>query len=207
MKYLIKYIVLFFPLIVFSQDFNNFKGNKIKADASFQFTTAYYYDYQINSSNITDSIYIKVNYEKTPEGLLTQSFSNLFVLNQDSIINQLVVYSKIIISYNQKEWCFIKFKTKEKELLSKNQVFILSKSDSLWNKKDSINEIINSVKTILSLKNNAFLQFEVAEDNPSYPEINKLKPLVKDADGVLNIFKLADVIEKNKSILGKYLDE
>ena len=45
------------------------------------------------------------------------------------------------------------------------------------------------------------------DDDPKYPEINKLKPLVRDADGVLNLYKLADLIEQNKASLAKYLDE
>jgi hypothetical protein len=54
---------------------------------------------------------------------------------------------------------------------------------------------------------NMIFKFYNNRDNPKYPEINKLKPQVKDGAGVLNIEKLAQVLNENKSQLQKYLDE
>ena len=53
----------------------------------------------------------------------------------------------------------------------------------------------------------AFWQFYNNEDDSRYPEINNLKPLVKDANRVLNIEKLAKVLKENKGALSKYLND
>ncbi|MFL0083068.1 hypothetical protein V2665_08795, partial [Tenacibaculum maritimum] len=63
-----------------------------------------------------------------------------------------------------------------------------------------IYEIIRGLKSV------AINEFSNGDNNPNYPEINKLKPFVKDANGVLNIEKLAKVLEENKTLLAKYLD-
>jgi hypothetical protein len=61
-------------------------------------------------------------------------------------------------------------------------------------------------KTFSSIKLN-FLQniINVGNDN-KFPEINNLKSSFKDENGILNIYKLANTIEKNKVLLSKYLD-
>lgn len=68
-------------------------------------------------------------------------------------------------------------------------------------------ETINNIDLVLKLSNDAFWEFYNNKDNSNYPEINKLKPLVKDDGGILNIEKLAQVLNDNKSPLQKYLDE
>ena len=68
-------------------------------------------------------------------------------------------------------------------------------------------DILESIQNILILKNDFFWEFYNSENNSVYPEINALIPFVKDANGVLNIFKLAKAIEENKSLLYNYLEE
>ena len=111
-----------------------------------------------------------------------------------------------------------------------NKIQILSSIHFDWNKqkqtivyykevKDSIEnyhffytntnykDVLENVQNILILKEDAFWAFYNSENNSEYPEINNVKPLVKDADGVLNIFKLAKVIAENETLLNKYLEE
>lgn len=61
-------------------------------------------------------------------------------------------------------------------------------------------------KTFSSMKT-IFLQniINVGNDK-NFTAINNLKSSFKDENGIINIYKLADVIEKNKSTLSKYLD-
>lgn len=70
---------------------------------------------------------------------------------------------------------------------------------------EKYDEIILSLFKMISA--DVFIQFSNNNDDERYPEINILKPLVKDKDGVLNIYKFKDVVEKNKMSLSKYLNE
>ncbi|WP_254504106.1 hypothetical protein [Aquimarina spinulae] len=54
---------------------------------------------------------------------------------------------------------------------------------------------------------NVFWKFYIREDDPDYPEINKLKPKVKDNNEILNLTKLAKVIQQNEESLRKYLEQ
>jgi hypothetical protein len=208
MKKIIFISALIFTLLGYSQNnFKELKAIKTNAIGSFQFSESYYYDYVMNSNNVTDSIYTKVNSENSPEGLLTIKFNNLLEANKESVLNKIALFSKITLEYNQDTYCFIKFKNIENNAISKTLFFVSKKESNVWKEYSETNKIIEKVKSILFLKENAFSQFEISDNNPKYAEINKLKPLVKDADGVLNIYKLAEVIEKNKVTLSKYLEE
>lgn len=207
MKKIIFIAAIIFTLFGYSQnDYKDLKGIKTNATASFQFSESYYYDYVINSNNVTDSIYTKVKSGNLPEFLLTKKFSTLLEANKETVLNKISLFSKMTLEYNQEYFSIIKFKTIEGNSISKTIFFISKKENDIWEEYTNTNLILENVKLILLLNENAFSQFEISENNPEYPEINKLKPLIKDADGVLNIYKLAEIIEKNKGSLSKYLD-
>ncbi|GAA3769959.1 hypothetical protein [Flavobacterium ginsengiterrae] len=196
-------------LTSFSYSQNNFKDlkeSKIKATGSFQFIESYYYDYVANSNNVKDSLYTKIDQSNNAEGSLTLKLNNLLEVNKEMVLNKISLFSKINIEYNQNTFCFIKFKTIENNIISKAQIYVCKKENNTWKEYLETNKIIEKIKLVLLLKENAFLQFEIKENNPKYPEINNLKSQVTDSDGILNIYKLANVIEKNKSTLSKYLD-
>ena len=87
----------------------------------------------------------------------------------------------------------------------KVKVFDLKKGSFF--KKNDLNNLEKKIHYILKTSKSEFInEISNAKNNPNYPEINKLKPLVKDANGVLNIDKLAKVIKDNKSLLFEYLD-
>ena len=203
-------LISFLSLITlsYSQDiFKDLNGNKTNSTSSFQFSEAYYYDYILNSNNVTDSIYTKIIPINSPEGILTQKFNDKLIINAEKILNKLSLFSKINIEYNQIIFCIIKFKTIEENKISKIQLIVSKKENNIWKEFNGTNQIVEKLKLILYLKEEAFAQFEMSENYTKHPEINKLKPLVKDADGVLNIYKLSDIIQKNKTLLYKYLDE
>jgi hypothetical protein len=126
----------------------------------------------------------------------------------------------VLIGDNKNMTPLLKYKYREKNIdkiffkylitennLQKYVTTMYKKTDVIINDTptNTYDETILSLFKLISA--NVFIQFSNNNDNPKYPVINKLKPLVKDADGVLNIYKLAEVIEKNKASLSKYLDE
>ena len=112
-------------------------------------------------------------------------------------IDSVNIKSKITFLSKNKKYLVLKFKE-----IGRNE-----KIDFLCFENNYPVEIPYPYSSILKLQGKSFIEFYSSENNSKYPEINKLKPLVKDADGVLNIYKLAEVIEKNKASLSKYLDD
>lgn len=109
-------------------------------------------------------------------------------------------------SINSTEFNFIKYiLNNENQTNTETKVFVINNNDiHEYTTFDMNNSVI--LEVIKVLKSDAIIQFSNGENNPEYPEINKLKPLVKDANGILNIEKLAEVINKNKEDLSKYLE-
>jgi hypothetical protein len=109
---------------------------------------------------------------------------------------------------NNKKIDFFKYKIKNAvngEVFKTEQFVVNNNNVSLLEGKNSI--VDNVFEIIRNLKSEAIIQFSNGENKSGFPEINKLKPLVKDANGVINIEKLAKVIKENKSTLSKYLEE
>ena len=191
--------------LTFSQTQGEYESNKVNCIGSFQFKKASYYDYQINAQK-SDSIYQKVSEGNKPEDLLTQKYSDFFLKSTPDERKEIILYSRIILEYNLSEYYYIKYALKDRKKTHK--VAIFKKEGNIWEWLDnSDNKISEAITIILKLQNEAFSQFEVDDDNPKYLEINQLKASVKDADNTLNIFKLADVIEKNSSRLSKYFSK
>ena len=191
--------------LTFSQIQGEYESNKVNCIGSFQFKKASYYDYQINAQK-SDSIYQKVSEGNKPEDLLTQKYSDFFLKSTPDERKEIILYSRIILEYNLSEYYYIKYALKDRKMTHK--VAIFKKEGNIWEWLDnSDNKISEAITIILKLQNEAFSQFEVDDDNPKYLEINQLKASVKDADNTLNIFKLADVIEKNSSRLSKYFSK
>ena len=191
--------------LTFSQIQGEYESNKVNCIGSFQFKKASYYDYQINAQK-SDSIYQKVSEGNKPEDLLTQKYSDFFLKSTPDERKEIILYSRIILEYNLSEYYYMKYALKDRKITHK--VAIFKKEGNIWKWLDnSDNKISEAITIILKLQNEAFSQFEVDDDNPKYLEINQLKASVKDADNTLNIFKLADVIEKNSSRLSKYFSK
>ena len=191
--------------LTFSQTQGKYESNKVNCIGSFQFKKASYYDYQINAQK-SDSIYQKVSEGNKPEDLLTQKYSDFFLKSTPDERKEIILYSRMTLEYNLSEYYYIKYALKDRKMTHK--VAIFKKEGNIWEWLDnSDNKISKAITIILKLQNEAFSQFEVDDDNPKYLEINQLKASVKDADNTLNIFKLADVIEKNSSRLSKYFSK
>ncbi|MDO4230307.1 MAG: hypothetical protein Q4C98_10865 [Capnocytophaga sp.] len=187
---------------IYSQE--KYNGKKINSIATFQFKKASYYDYQINARQ-SDSIYSKVLNTNAPEGLLSKRHSDFLSENNSKEKSEIILYSRITIEYNLSQYYFIKYALRDEKTIHKIAIFKKNGNDWNWLEYPD-NNISKSIVIILSLENDIFSAFEVSEIDNNYPEINRLKPLTKDADGTLNLFKLAKVIEENKNILSKYFN-
>lgn len=113
--------------------------------------------------------------------------------------------TKLKIIYNNEEHIYIKYNEKVGNVSNLKIIDVLSR-DGTFMKNESANVIFDPISRIMNTLNaNMMFEFYNKEDNPYYPEINKLKPLVKSSNGILDFNKLADEAEKNKKALSKYL--
>ena len=108
---------------------------------------------------------------------------------------------------NNKKIDVFKYKIKNAngEVFKAEQFVLNNNNVSLLGGKNSVDD--NVFEIIKNLKSEAIIQFSNGEDKSSFPEINKLKSLVKDSKGVLNNEKLGEIINRNKASLSKYLEE
>ena len=187
-------------------DYSKFKGKKIKVNQITQVNKPFIYDYQVNSSNGLDSLIFDMIPNKTAEKILTESNKNLFLKNEENKNNFLKLKYKLTFENQGDLVSIIKYNEVKDSIISLPKSIVLIKTNNIWKKINSENtKTIEYVVRNLSIE--SFWQFYNNEDDSRFPEINKLKPLVKDANGVLNIEKLGKVIKKNKSVLSKYLDK
>ncbi len=206
----IKIIIIFFLLshVVFSQlDYKKFIGEKSKITFDKEYSYTNIYDYKINASK-EDSIIIRKLRSSIPEGLLTDLYvKNLSNNKKDSISFEIIMSSRLLIDIKNERICFIKYKTRLNNTVSKDLIFKATEIAENWKElTDSSVEVKLLEQIVLSTNVNTLFLFYDTNDNPEYSEINKLKPLVKDVNGALNIEKLAEVIQQNKIVLSKYLE-
>ena len=187
-------------------DYSKFRGNSVSIHQSVQLDEPYIYDYEINSSNM-DSVVTHVFFNNTAESKLIQQYERELAKNTIEENRYFIrLKSKLSYKYHGKLISIIKYQSVEDSLVSNLMVLQFLKKQGLWMEYKS-SETKQVVNIFQQLSLDTFWQFYNKENNPKYPEINKLKPLVKDANGVLNVEKLAQVIKENKASLRKYLDE
>ncbi len=188
--------LVFFYLQSFSQDinFNAFKGNPIKVEFIKEISEQKMYMY-------VDSTYTGA------------SLDNQLPLLLDLIDNKntVVAIFRYSFSSNGESYSVLKYNIKvdDADTVPKVTTILCKKQNNSWVLSD--NSSFKELQIIFYVFSSITLEFYNAlmntENKLEYPEINKLKPLVKDANGVLNIEKLAEVIKENKASLSKYLDE
>ncbi len=184
-------------------DYKKFLGKSSKVSIFKEYDYANLYDYSANSKNL-DSIITKTTRGNTPEDLLNFKFNKQFEKNKDSIVFKLHLLTRLKINIDNTDLSIISYKTSQNPKIS---IANFKYVDKNWEELNTINEQINYLDNILKYANVTMIfEFYNDEDNPNYPEINKLKPLVKNSESILDIRKLAEVIEKNKNSLAKYLE-
>jgi|GEM_PF-3493161 len=106
-----------------------------------------------------------------------------------------------------KNLVFIKYLAKGKGSESKQYTDVLELSSSGLKVVNSLNFNNALIKKIITIsKKEIIIEFSNSINNPRYPEINRLKSLVKDHNGILDIKKLVKVLDENTASLSKYLE-
>lgn len=200
MKNILFIVILIFSNCLFSQlDYKSFVGEKSQISFNKEYTYANIYDYKVNAKE-EDSVLIRKLSFDIPEGILTDKYSNELSKNEsDSVVFEVVLYSRLLIEINAIRHCFIKYKTKQDKVESKMNMISLINESKDWEENSTINKEIELIKDIYLFTDvDMLFEFFNTTNNPDFEEINKLKPLVKNPDGALNIRKLAEVLEKIK---------
>lgn len=209
MKIKLIIILVFLSHTLFSQlDYEKFTGEKGKITFDKEYSYVNLYDYQINASK-EDSLITKVLSTTIPEGLLTDIYSEELLNNaKDSITFEVVMKSRLLVDINTERICFIKYQTRSNSSTSNDKIFKAIRTENNWAElSNSTLEIQLLEQILLDTSVEMLFQFYNYNDNPEFEDINKLKPEVKDRKGVLNIKKLAEVINTNKDVLQKYLKD
>ncbi|WP_108808742.1 hypothetical protein [Aquimarina spinulae] len=188
-------------------DYNKFKGEKINGYLMTKQSDTYIYDYKINARD-KDSIVSTVLSGNSPEAMVTKYNQSIFSdIKGNKKKNYIALISRLKFSYSGNKYCLIKYQTVIDSVISNNKIATLLKKKNSWTVFED-DELFKTKKEVLRrLSINVFWKFYIREDDPDYPEINKLKPKVKDNNEILNLTKLAKVIQQNEESLRKYLEQ
>lgn len=203
MKFLLVFVfILSFYRVAGQTDvlFSSFKGSLVGVKNISQIDEPKVYEYVDSSLSQVEK---RITYD-SPEMNIPEN-TTIFSLNYDTVTIKpyIELVSRFAFYYQGKESVILKYRIFEQGNPSPFKTILTHKSNGLWLRfEDSYLDNIVEVFRILSLE--AFYQFYNEEDDSDFPEINKLKPLVKE-NGFLNIFKLSQVINSNRELLSKYL--
>lgn len=183
-------VFVFLPFLVMSLNTlrsQNLEGTPVNVDYSYHIKTIRYCEFSefkiFEDTGINDYFidklkkkYLKASfYDESPD------HTKPFLLIKSMFKFQFKGGMLAVISY-------LDSKTKEKKTFSPDKSVYLG----------------DLLKEVSKLENDIFWQFYNSYNDIRYPEINKLKPLIKDAKGVLDIEKFAEVLKANKETLAKY---
>lgn len=190
MKKIIFLISIAFFITAKAQNTNELQEQLVLVDFSYPFNEINYCSF----NNFIINAETKLENENL-EKLKNDYINSNFLTKEKIKTNYLKVKSQLSFIWNGEKINIINYKTVDENGQKINLIFC-NNSDF-----DTTN-----LKPILELTNDSFWQFYNSDDDQKYSDINSLKPLIKDATGILDINKFADVIEKNKASLSKYLD-
>lgn len=227
------YIAFFFigNLMCQSQiDYSKFKGYKVKTAMKQKLNSVFFKEYGNDFLKKYKEIIIKNEQlsNDTPENVLTllysvsskEKYKNLFLSKPfkikkreleerkmiDTLPQKLRLIQRLTFNKANKKISFLKYLKYTDSITYETNLLSLVKIKGEWKiKKDDNFE--NVAYVIKVLKPLAFWEFFNRQNNKKYPEINKLKPIVQNRNGILDIEKLAQVLKDNKASLAKYLDE
>ncbi|MFL0117743.1 hypothetical protein, partial [Tenacibaculum maritimum] len=193
-------------LYVFSQketiNYKKLNGETSKIKISSKYSFSNLYDYQVNSKNFDSIVTKPYRNNRLSEHLLTAKFKNKFEKNlPDAIVFSLRLISKLSIDIKDIRYEFIKFEEIDSGGFNDpktSRIFITERQNNIRNEVVNKTNEVSLFESILKTSNvNVLFQFYNERNSKKYAEINKLKPLVKDPKGNLNIKKLAKVLEEN----------
>ncbi|QFZ53915.1 hypothetical protein FEZ18_03360 [Oceanihabitans sp. IOP_32] len=158
--------------------------------------------------------------EVVPKKKVTYNIKKTFhdIINGVVLKKNKVSKEEIIEKYNIPVKHFVKDSLSVKEIIKVNTLnkdfqiikFYDAKTVIKTNYQTLNNDIVkenNLLTVLIKINFEVFINLYSGKKSDKFPEINKLKPLIQDANGNLNIEKLVKVIKENKSSLSKYLEE
>lgn len=188
-------------------NYADLKGIKSSISLVKQYRLANLYEYSANSKT-GDSIVVKGYGYEIAEEALTRKYNQILSMNKaDSISSRIILKSRLVLEIDNETHAFIKHKldapANSGYLIVTNLIF----RDGRWEENQHPNRETESIKHVFTIcKPETLFAFFNERDDPNQPEINKLKPLVKNESGVLDIKLLEGLIDQNKTLLAKYLE-
>lgn len=108
---------------------------------------------------------------------------------------------------NGKQLTFIKYSIEKEDSTKEILIDVMRYEKNTFSKINDLSDRNLLIKSILLRSKSEFIvQISNGEDNPNHPKINNLKNGIKDANGVLNIKKLSELIKNSASNISEYLD-
>ena len=209
MKNLLFTLLFVLGFSAYSQtDYESFQGGKSKIMFNKKYTFANIYDYRINAVG-GDSIIARNLSMTIPEGALTEMYRSKIALNSsDSLAFELSLHSKYTVETDNRKRAFIKYSIIENDVASEWKLLHVVNDAGQWTQTTSDTEELRALQDVFTFADVEMLfQFFNDREDDDYPEINRLKPETKNANGTLNIAKLREVFNKNRNALSNYLKE
>ncbi len=188
--------ILFLPTLLFSQgvDFEKFKGTPIKATFVKEISDERMFIYVDNgydeAKNDTELIILKEKLNITQE-----TFSPIYRYSYTEGITKVSILKYKVLTSSKTEKIFT-------DLFIKASGKWELVSDVKIKSKNVFYEVLNKIPLRF------YKELRSSSNNPTQKEINTFKNLIRDSiTNIIDIKKLAKVLEENKAILSKYLDE
>jgi hypothetical protein len=193
--------------IIAQNNYADLGGTKSAISLLKQYRLANLYEYRADAKT-GDSVLVKAYGYEIAEEALTRKYNDILKVNTaDSISSRIILKSRLVLEIDNERHTFIKHQlnapANDQTLIVINFVF----RNGRWEENQNPTSETELIKNVFSMcKPETLFAFFNERNNPSQPEINKLKPLVKNESGVLDIKLLEGVISQNKISLAKYLE-
>ncbi|WP_123772320.1 hypothetical protein [Zobellia sp. OII3] len=190
--------------VIAQLDYESFIGESGKISFSKEYSYANLYDYEVNASK-EDSVITRKLSSTIPEGLLTERYAaEIMERERDSTSFEILLKSRLLVDINSDRLCFIKYSTRLNDKETEEQIFKTVRRENKWNvnvENDEETALLEQIFKEISVE--MFFEIFNDRDNPDYPELNELKPQIKNENGAIDIKKLATIITENNSIFPK----
>jgi hypothetical protein len=188
-------------------NYAEFAGEKSSIILIKQYRFSNIYTYQGRKTD--DSTIVKsYGVEIAEEGIARKYDQILRNNTTDSISHRIVLRARLLLEIDNEQHTFIKYRLESPTISDKSfKVVDLINRSGIWEENQRSSAELETIKAVFSqCKPETFFAFSRREDDPKHPVINRLKPLVRNEAGVLNIGQLESVIKQYRNELASYLE-
>lgn len=207
MKHIFSAIIFLTCLSAMGQvDYSQYQGQSSSIIFSYQFPLSNLYDYSVDA--VGDSLVTQMLQSHSPEQVLVSGYQSDLLLNSgDSNVFAILLQSRLVIEIDREQHTLIKYKeVREGRKALDFKIIDLVYRGGSWVENASSSSEIDILKSIMLLSSVDLLFKLFGTDQSSPPVINRLRPIVKNEKGYLDIDKLNSVLLENQSQLSQYLD-